>query len=72
MCRSYDDDDDSAQRVHQELAYGRLDRAALEAFVGTCCARYASQTGGKEWKGNLADLEGPKLLSRLIGGGCTS
>lgn len=53
--------------VHQEIAYGRLDRAALEKFVGLCCARYQSQTHGKEWKGNPADLEGPKLLTRLIG-----
>ena len=44
-----------------------MDRAALEKFVGMCCARYAEQTHGKEWKGNVADLEGPKLLTRLIG-----
>jgi len=53
--------------VHQELAFGRLDRGALEKFVGLCCSRYKSQTQGVEWKGNPADLDGPKLLSRLIG-----
>lgn len=59
--------DDPRRRVNQELAFGRLDRAALVKFIEICCLRYQSQTHGNPWKGNVADLEGPKLLSKLIG-----
>ena len=52
--------------MHQELAYGRLDRAALTKFFAICTQRYKSQTGGSRWKGNPFHLEGPQLLGRLI------
>lgn len=52
--------------IHQELAYGRLDRDALEKFFAICVKSHATQTDGRPWRGAEEDLEGPKLMSRLI------
>ena len=52
--------------IHQELAYGRLDRDALEKFFAVCDKSHATQTDGRPWRGAEEDLEGPKLMSRLI------
>ena len=53
--------------MNRELAFGRVDRDALDLFFEMCVREHAEQTGGKIWDGADADLRGPRLLARLIG-----
>ena len=53
--------------MNRELAFGRVDRDALDLFFEMCVREHAEQTGGKIWDGDDADLRGPRLLARLIG-----
>ena len=52
--------------IHQELAYGRLDRDALERFFRICAASYAAQTSAPGYDGDGSDLDGPRLMARLV------
>lgn len=52
--------------IHQELAYGRLDRDALECFFRICATSYAAQTSAPGYDGDGSDLDGPRLMARLI------
>lgn len=53
--------------INRELAFGRVDRDALDLFFEMCVREHAAQTEGKIWDGSDADLRGPRLLARLIG-----
>ena len=53
--------------MNRELAFGRVDRDALDLFFEMCVREHAAQTEGKIWDGSDAELRGPRLLARLIG-----
>ena len=53
--------------INRELAFGRVDRDALDLFFEMCVRVHAEQTEGKIWDGPDGDLRGPRLLARLIG-----
>ena len=50
--------------MNRELAFGRVDRDALDLFFEMCVREHAEQTGGKIWDGADAAAASPRVSSR--------